>query len=61
MERKAIDANIPHRPGTKEYLCAHPSAVSQVIDYLSDEKKVEYMKLAREWNAKPPPKEVQLK
>lgn len=47
--------------GEPGYLAAYSSALTDVVDGLSEEKMQEFSNQAEEWNSKGPPRAVQIK
>ena len=48
-------------PGTPAFLAAYPQALTTTLEALSKEEKLEFQKLADEWNEEGPPDEQKRK
>jgi len=48
-------------PGTLAFLAAYPQALTTTLEALSKEEKLEFQKLADEWNEEGPPDEQKRK
>jgi hypothetical protein len=59
--RAEIDAKIAAPPGSDSYLAQYKNALTSVMEALSDEKKSQYLQLAKEWRRHGPPPEIQQK
>jgi hypothetical protein len=64
--RKEVDKRIAECTrgaacGKPEYLAAYSSALTEIVDGLSEQKREEFRSLAEEWNSQGPPRAVQIK
>jgi hypothetical protein len=55
-ETRALSGAIP---GTREYFSRYQAGLNAVCDRLTDEEVEEYKAMARDWNERMPPKEIQ--
>jgi hypothetical protein len=59
--RREINEKIDEVPGCRSYLAKYCAACTEVCDGLSDERRVDFERLAEEWNATKPPSDVQMR
>ena len=61
LKKAQINAIIGVAPGTPLYMRRYSAALTSVVDTLTDQERLEYLKRADTWNKEEPPREVQMK